>query len=77
MGGARFIDDIKSLCDSIDVSFCQIKRSTNKVADFITKYVNKNGWSSVALSRTAIFDHVVCLCKADFIIYVVLFCLAL
>lgn len=57
--------DIKSLCANVEVSFCQFRRSANKVADFIVRHVNKFGWISGDFSRAAMFDQVFDLCKSN------------
>lgn len=50
----NIFEDIKSLVRHINVVFCNVRLSANKVTDFIAKYVVRNSWSSGGLSTTTI-----------------------
>lgn len=53
---APIISDIRSFLRGVDVSFTHVRRSTNRVADFVARYVARNGWLGSGISRAAIFD---------------------
>lgn len=45
------ISDIKAYSLTLEIVFCKLRRTVNKAAYFIAKYVNRCGWSGDGLSR--------------------------
>lgn len=51
MDVAPIVSDIKAYSLNLEIVFCKLRRTANKAADFIAKYVNRCGWSGDGLSR--------------------------
>lgn len=55
---AANIYDVSSLFCNIDIVFSHVRQSANKVSDFVTKYVKRNGWIGGGLFRALILDNI-------------------